>query len=443
MELKSKSNVVFDLSINTKQQAFFEEVFKTVAGKSDLRYFFYGGAVRGGKTAVSVTILVLLAKKFPGSRWHIIRDSFTTLKATTIPSFEKFCPENSRNVERYNRNPSDYYVEFTNGSKIFFASESFYSDPELTWMLGLETNGIMLEQIEGLQKETWQKALERVGSWYIDPMPPGLILSTFNPTQKWIKSMIYDPFRKGELKAPYYYCQALPTDNPMVTEDQWNAWKQMDDVSYKRFIEGDWDSFAIEKPFAYAYSETKHTGRVQYDPNHELYLSFDFNRDPMTAIAVQHINNEIRVIKAYKIAKSNTYDLCDRIKVDFPNALYIITGDASGKAGSAMVKDNINHYTIIKGKFDLVGTQLRVPAVNPSIEENRVLVNSILQHYKVVIDGVNAVGLHFDLKYVEVNDEADIIKDRSSEAAKADLLDCFRYYLNTFHKNFLKMREVQ
>jgi hypothetical protein len=49
-----------------------------------------------------------------------------------------------------------------------------------------------------------------------------------------------------------------------------------------------------------------------------------------------------------------------------------------------------------------------------------------------------AKDLIFDMRYVQMDSDNKIIKDRSSEAAKADLLDCLRYYLNVFHAHELK-----
>ena len=54
-------------------------------------------------------------------------------------------------------------------------------DPELKSFLGLETNGVFIEQGEEASPELWQKAIERAGSWYIDPMPPAFVFLTSNP----------------------------------------------------------------------------------------------------------------------------------------------------------------------------------------------------------------------------------------------------------------------
>lgn len=117
----------------------------------------------------------------------------------------------------------------------------------------------------------------------------------------------------------------------------------------------------------------------------------------------------------------------------------MVTGDATGKSSSAMVQDDINYYTIIRQKLNLSPGQLQVPSVNPRVRENRVLVNAILSHKPVLIDKTNASPLIYDLLYCEVDGNGDLVKDRSNEARKADILDEFRYYLNTYHSDFLDM----
>lgn len=429
--------IAIDLTINQKQSDFFNEVFKAIAGQTKNRYFIYGGAIRGGKTFVCLAILIALARKYPGSRWHIIRDSFTTLEQTTIPSFEKILPQQSTIVRRYNRNKANFFVEFINGSQIFFISESFYSDPDLTWMLGLETNGIFLEQIEGLQEETFEQSLQRIGSWIIDPMPIPIILSTFNPTQNWVKEKIYDKWIKGELKEPYYYMQALPNDNPTVTAEQWEAWKRLDPINYKRFVEGSWDAFAVNNPFAYAFSEEKHVNSIEKDESDYIQLSFDFNIDPSTCIASQSpYIGKTNILKEFRLENSDIYEMCGRIKSTYPNDVFIVTGDATGHNRSALTKGNINYYTVIKQELNLVDTQMKQPSINPAVADTRVLLNSMFQNGEIAIDA-SCKYLIDDLKYCEVDDSGDI--DKTKDKHRTHLLDCLRYHVNTFHKSFIKM----
>lgn len=185
-------------------------------------------------TYVTLFILIMLSRKYPGSRWHVIRKDLPTLKATTIPSFERLCPSDAK----IHRDPGNYRAEFANGSQIFFKAESIQQDPELKDFLGLETNGIFLEQAEEITERMHDRAKERTGSWYIDPMPPGFIFYTFNPTDNWVRETFYEPHKRGDLAAPYYYREALPSDNPFVTDDQWATWKEMDETVYLMMVQG-------------------------------------------------------------------------------------------------------------------------------------------------------------------------------------------------------------
>lgn len=438
---------VFEFGINEKQDKFFEGIMLAATGKSDVRRFAYGGAIRGGKTSVSLVSIYILARMFPGSRWHVIRDSFTVLEQTTIPSMEKFLPPNSPTVKRYNRSSSNFFVELTNGSRIYFVSESYYSDPSLTWMLGLETNGIFLEQSEGLQEATWNKALERVGSWYVNPMPPALIITTFNPTLTWPKSVFYDRYIAKTLPSDFLFVEALPTDNPMVTKDQWAAWKTMDDVSYARFVQGSWAAFAVNKPFVYSFDAKKHTCK-DAEPRRTLpvWLSFDFNVDPITCVSFQHAPDRSwdRVLREFRIAKSDIYELCDHILAVYSGFDLRVTGDASGLNNSALVPDKINYYKVIKKKLELSDSAFKVPSSNPGIKGNRVLCNSVLQrHPNFKFMDARCPYLMRDIQFVEVNEKGDIDKTKykTKDKHKGHLLDCFRYYLNVVYHDFVKVHE--
>ncbi len=430
-----------DLSRNSKQEKYFNTVFDAVAGQNDYRYFSYGGAVRGGKTYVTLSILALLSNIFPESKWHVVRSDFPVLESTTIPSFEKLI-KGSPNW-KMKRKPSNYHAEnIKTGSKIFFKAENIQRDPMLLDFLGLETNGFFLEQTEELSKLLWEKALERSGSWYIDPMPPAFIFQTFNPCQNWVRDLVYNKWIKGELKSPHYFESALPKDNPFVTQDQWAAWANMAARYQKQFVEGDWTDFDDDANarWAFAFNKKRHVGRCLANRAHPLWLAFDFNKNPITCNIIQHYDETIFIPYTIKLANSDIYALCDHILTLFPNFLYMVTGDATGMNSSSLVKDNLNHYKVIKSKLILSDEQIVVPSKNPRLEENRVLVNSILANYDWCIDEENAKDLIFDLEWVKVTPDKKIDKsNRSDEKKQADTLDGLRYWCNVNMKWFLDL----
>jgi len=89
--------------------------------------------------------------------------------------------------------------------------------------------------------------------------------------------------------------------------------------------------------------------------------------------------------------------------------------------------------------YPLNSSQIQVGSINPTIVENRVLINSLFQNYPIIIDKVNASGLIYELKYGEVDQNNKLVKDRSTDKKNLDQVDGFRYYCHRFHKSFLKL----
>jgi hypothetical protein len=118
--------------------------------------------------------------------------------------------------------------------------------------------------------------------------------------------------------------------------------------------------------------------------------------------------------------------------------LFIVTGDASGANRSAMTRGAVNYYTIIRDELQLPKTAFKVPSVNPSIKNSRVLLNSILEKHPDIVIDTSCQWLIHDLQNVETTANGDIEKTKDSNLSH--LLDCFRYYLWTFHNDFVKYR---
>lgn len=427
--------ITVDLTKNEKQGHFFTTVLEAAFGDNPLRYLFYGGAIRGGKTYACLTILIVLCKMFPGSKWYVIRKSFTRIQETTLPTMHKILGRTAR--VKWNRDKSNYYCEFTpSGSRIYFAGEDLKSDPSLMWMLGLECNGFFLEQIEELSETCFEMCTSRAGSWYIDPMPTPLIIGSFNPTMTWVRNRVFVPWQEGKLMEPFFYQDALPDDNPFVTEEQWKMWANMDDELYAQFIEGSWDFAKPANVFAYAFNEKKHHRLVHYNDDYPLYLSFDFNVEPITCLCAQHDAFDwIHIFKEYRLMNSDIEELCDRIIGDFDSAHFMVTGDASGQNRTAL-KKNLNYYKVIKQVLGLSPLQTKVPRANPSVRNTRVLTNSLFsKHGNYWVNALACPHLTLDLNGVVVKDGSEIDKDKDKR--QTHLLDGLRYYNWTFHRNFL------
>ena len=462
-----------DLTNNQKQQELFDVVLKEVVSHNTIetkkasgdlpydhidldayRFIYYGGAIRGGKTFGTLGIFVLLCKMYAGSRWHVIRKSYPDLLRSTIPSMEKLLKGAS---VRWNRSTSNYYVEFPNESRIYFVSENSKQDPLLESFLGLESNGFLLEQEEELTPKARERAKERAGSWYdVKPhIPPPFIFSTFNPTFGHLKEEVYTPWKFGSLEAPSYFISAKPSDNPFVTAEQWRNWKQLDPKAYATMIEGDWE-IEIEGAFAYAYDEKKHLGDgLKVTDGRDLWLSFDFNVDPMTCVVFQTDHRSwFKVLREFRIENSDTYEMCAAINRWLKDEVLVnrlkVTGDASGMNRISGAREHINHFEIIRTELGVLEHDFHVPSANPFITDSRVFVNAVLANLKdFLLDAGTTEYLRKDLLFTlvsaENNGKIGIVKGGMNPYAGVDnskighLLDCLRYGMHVTLADFLKI----
>lgn len=261
--------------------------------------------------------------------------------------------------------------------------------------------------------------------------------SWFLSTPKGKNNYFYELFTNDKKYADWKSWQRPTVDNPHISEAEVEeARLQLDPLTFAQeylasFVTENLDSWA------YCFEHKKHIGKTTLERGYETYLSFDFNKNPITCGVFQH-HKGIRCIEQIKLQNSNIYDLCDYINANYPNCMFIVTGDATGKASNALVQDNINYYTVIKTKLNLAQGQIKVPPINPTMKENRVIVNSILHNQDVLIDPDKCKGLIFDLEHARVLPNGDLEKtDRNDPMQQLDSLDCMRYYLNTFHKHLL------
>ena len=465
LTLMGEVKAVIDLTKNEKQAAYFHAVMEAVAGVSAFRFFAYGGAIRGGKTFVTLFLLILLCKKYPGSRWHVIRKDLPDLKATTIPSFEKLAPLGVT----VSKDPGNFNAKFSNGSTIFFKAESISRDPELKSFLGLETNGIFLEQAEELSLTAWEKAKERTGSWYIDPMPPAFIFLTFNPTLEWPRDIFQIPHTEGNLEEPHFYMPALPDDNPFVTEDQWNAWRTMDSRIYSAMVKGDWDALLSSDGAAfYTFKKATNVSNVEFlEGNTAVHLSFDQNVKPyitMLAAQVHYTDNgvlQIRVFKEYCLPhpKNKTHAVCEAFLLDYQNHIsdgkihqVFIYGDASGSKRDT--RQSKSDYDIAKATlWQLTNNKsLKVQKSNPEVRKRVLFLCSIFEGkipgVELLIDE-NCTELIKDLLHIKEDANGGKLKEKARDKDGATFekyghtSDALEYLLTTVLKQqFSKFERI-
>jgi hypothetical protein len=284
MEKKSSSKeVLFDPF--PKQQEFLDACFS-----GNYSFILYGGAIRGGKTFVMLALFILLSRFYPGSRWAIVRKDLPVIKKNLYPSWNKIKPTNF-----IQSHPQDTHtVTFKNGSQIIFFPESFATDKDQDRWKGLEVNGFGFEEVNECQQSSLFKAFERAGSYIIKDakiQPKPLVVATCNPTQGWVKDIVYTPWKEGTLKSTWLYIQSKIYDNlPLLTQqpDYLPSLKENLNVfEYMVFVDGDWDvQLKTGGEFLRSFELGLHVKPVQYDIENTMHVSIDSNVYPHIAISV-------------------------------------------------------------------------------------------------------------------------------------------------------------
>lgn len=192
---------------------------------------------------------------------------------------------------------------------------------------------------------------------------------------------------------------------------------------------------SAENPWYYNFKRDKHEQLgVVYDPNLPVYLSFDFNYNPITCIAF-HLHrgrkSTMRVFKEYRL-KGSIHDLCALLRLDFkPHRIGGVTGDATGRAHSALTQGTVNYYDIITKELGLSWSQIDTPTSNLGHKNSRAVVNAALHYHDIAID-VGCTYLIQDLLLTEAEPDGKIDKTQEENFMRGHLGDGFRYAASTY-----------
>lgn len=187
-----------------------------------------------------------------------------------------------------------------------------------------------------------------------------------------------------------------------------------------------------------SFDRTRHVGKTTYNPRAPLYVSFDFNKDPITCSMWQFTSTRIYGIDTIRLEKGTTRMLCQEIAKRYPNAMLMITGDCAGSNANTMTQ--INNYDEIRMYFRLGQSAMQISKTNPRLAESRLFMNNCFERYDIVIDEERCKPLIFDFENVMSDENNHPVKtSRSNAAQQADFLDNARYFFHRFYKYFTPM----
>ncbi len=400
--------------------------------QNNLRYLHLWGGSGSGKSVFAAQKTVIRIKTEKPHRILCIRKVANTLRSSVYQLLRDTISDMGLQNE-FTINKSEMRFIHSSGNEILLAG---LDDVEkLKSIAGITS--IWIEEATELEEGDFDQLDLRLRG---ETPNYKQIMFTYNPISErhWLKSRFHDN------PADNFDCLRTTFKDNYFIDDEYRKVlesKAMSDPNlYKIYFEGEWGVENKEGKFAWAF----HTGQIkptEHDPARNTWATFDFNVNPMTCTVAQVFieTQTVKAIESIKLENSNIYAMCERLLATYTDALWMITGDASGNSTQALVKDNLTYYKIIMSQMRLSMQQIQVPSVNPRIEDNKILVNAVHKVWNIEIDPIKCKDLIFDLTYVEVDGEGKIIKDRSSTKKFADFLDGWRYLLNIAVKPYFKL----
>jgi len=393
----------------------------------------FGGAIRGSKTWWGCLAIITFCFQYENSRWLMLRESLPTLKRTLLVTFNELLAKGfGQYVKEFNQQTQT--LTWNNGSQIIFMSESFDTDKELNRFRGLEINGAFIDEANEIQEATFNKVIERAGSWFHSKGCPIKILMSANPCQNWLKERIYDKCESDTLPNGVAYVPATIFDNPHIPAEYLESLKSLPEYEYDVFVNGNWSRIKnVESPFAWAFAPDKHIQDCYYDENKTIYISMDFNISPF-AVIFSHIyrDNGVEVVDIFdemSIDNGSIPLMAQRLKDRFGTRLFnsFVTGDFNGNNRQITSIDNASLYEQLIRLCGLNNKHLQLSR-NPTHQKSRNDCNFILSNYPRLRISPKCKGLIRDLRSVQVDIYGEILKrNRKDINQQSDLLDAFQH----------------
>lgn len=155
---------------NKEQEIFFWSTFRNNC---------FSGGFGNGKTWVACARQFIMLQTFPGYVSLFARQYYKDLKATTMKTFFKICPQEF--VLRHDL--QEGITIFKNGSVALWMHLDAFDEQSLR---GLEINSGLLDQVEEIEEAIYLVMDSRIGRWDGAKVPEKLILETV-PKEIWDK----------------------------------------------------------------------------------------------------------------------------------------------------------------------------------------------------------------------------------------------------------------
>lgn len=395
-----------------------------------VRYCFIWGGAGSGKSYSVMQKHVYRLMMEPGHKFLLTRKVARTIRGSLFELAKEVIEAFGRTHLFDIKEGSMDITYIPNGNRIVFAGLD--DRQKLKSLTGV--TGIWAEEVtEFDQKDYMQLDLRLRG----ETPHYKQYTATFNPVDvtHWIKDQMdkSNPAKTFTLRTTY-------KDNKFIDEEYLDVLEQNAalDPNYARvYRDGEWGLPKVDHPFFYSFGDHNVSSAIELDERLPVYLSFDFNINPMTATVHQfQYMKWYHTLHEFRGSNMGVEEFCNMILASKLGHLqFIVTGDATGRNRTATAGNRTN-YDIIQQKLKLTGRQLRVPKKNPPMKQSRTLSNHILGLHPNRLIHPRCEHLLSDLSNVEYNDATNKPKPPSPDMGH--LLDTMRYMDNQFLHYFVR-----
>lgn len=356
------------------------------------------GGFGSGKTFSGSLLGIILCLKYPGIKGLVGAQTFALVRDTTLVMYFE-------HLERMGLKQDEDWVYYKADSRLVFSNKSeilFRHLEEENKIKSLNLGFAELEEMSDIPRATFDMLLGRLRQTKRKEWGDGFKYRIFGHTNpQATKGWIYEYFVE---KKPDNYRRILaPT-----TENAKNLPKGFIDSLKQRYSEEYYNRNVLGEDMDFVSGlATKGFSRVDnikedisIDNTKPLYITCDFNTDPMCWYIVQHYNGDIYIL--YELVENYTDTLhMTRIlgellkETGYLNKEIIVTGDASGN----YTKTTGSDYRIMRAELFRLGftnVKFDVGKANPSISYRYNCWNDMMRKE----DGTPHIFIHPDCKYL-------------------------------------------
>ncbi len=228
---------------------------------------------------------------------------------------------------------------------------------------------------------------------------------SFNPVSKrhWARHFFFDEIDAFSLKKGFkeigYLNHSTLYNNEFLKQQEYKDTLLLNSNNTQNSItvdiNGEWGEQDLKNPFLYSFS-SRHLSNliVPIDEQSIVYLSFDFNISPCVCVIGQIINGTYKIIKVIgaesRQNNSSLQNLCIIINQylgNLPKHLIRVTGDASGKHGSADRANSSSFFSTIREILVISDRQIITRKANITHNVSQEIINYFFSRLDITLYG--------------------------------------------------------